>query len=301
MTASITRTVVLLFCLCVGWGAYAEDSVNDMVVIMRDSGYTLGDKMQMVATFTLPMQQTIDEESLPLLGRVNPWLDIQAIQIKQHKQQVQLNVTWQLFATVEIAQKLKTPEIVLKTADKEPQTITIPAQAFYYSPVLPMPPLKNFKRRANLVPPSVDTAKPLLYFSVCLGLFLICGLVWLRLKDWLPWLPFKPGPMTRLARLLKLQSTELSLAQLREIHTALNQCAGMSLYPDNLSQLFQRAPYFSHEEDNVTQFFNQSWGLFYANNSPVKPAIDLQATQQWVQRVAMAERLFRRNLKQAKK
>lgn len=301
MIASTTRTVIFFYCLCFGWLVHAEISITDMAVTMRDSGYTLGDKMQMVATFTLPIQQTIDEESLPLVGRINPWLDIQAIQLKQYKQQVQLNVTWQLFASVEIAQPLKTPEIILKTVGKKPQTVIIPAQTFYYSPVLPMPPLKDIKRRTNLVPPNVDTAKPLLYFSVCSGLFLLSSLVWLWIKDYLPWFPFQSGPMIRLSRQLRLQSTGLSLAQLREVHAALNQCAGMSLYPNNLSQLFHHAPYFAHEEVNVTQFFNQSWALFYANKLVAQPAIDLKATQQWVQRVAIAERLFSRQLMQANK
>jgi len=300
MMVSITRTVIFLYCCCFCWAVQAENSVNDMVITMRDSGYTLGDKLQMTAIFTLPAHQTIDEESLPLVGRVSPWLDIQALAIKQHKQHVQLNLTWQLFATVEIAQPLKTPEIILKTANKPPQTIIIPAQTFYYSPVLPMPPLKDIKRRANLVPPIVDTAQPLFYFSTCCGLFLLCGLVWLWLTDWLPWFPFKPKPMTKLVRQLKSHSTELTLTQLREIHTALNQSAGVSLYPDNLSQLFHRAPYFAHEEARVTQFFNQSWGLFYADKHSAQPTIDLNATQEWVQRVAIAERLFGR-LKHAKK
>jgi len=296
MTVSITRIVIFLYCFCFCWVVQAEDSVNDMVITMRDSGYTLGDKMQMTAIFTLPAHQTIDEENLPLLGRVNPWLDIQALDIKQHKQRVQVNVTWQIFATVEIAQPLKTPEIILKTASKEPQTIIIPAQTFYYSPVLPMPPLKDIKRRANLVPPIVDTAKQLFYFSACCGLFLFCGLLWLWLTDSLPWIPFQPKPMTKLVRQLKSQSTGLTRSQLREIHAALNQCAGVSLYPDNLSQLFHRAPYFANEEASVTQFFNQSWSQFYADKPSAQPTIDLKATQQWVQRVAIAERLFGRRV-----
>jgi hypothetical protein len=296
MMVSITRIVIFLYCFCFCWVVQAEDSVNDMVITMRDSGYTLGDKIQMVATFTLPAQQTIAEESLPLVGRVSPWLDIQALAIKQNKQRVQLKLTWQIFATVEIAQPLKTPELILKTAGKEPQTIIIPAQSFYYSPVLPMPPLKDINRRANLVPPSVDTAKPFYYFSACCGLFLFCGLLWLWLTDSLPWIPFQPKPMTKLVRQLKSQSTGLTRSQLREIHAALNQCAGVSLYPDNLSQLFHRAPYFANEEASVTQFFNQSWSQFYADKPSAQPTIDLKATQQWVQRVAIAERLFGRRV-----
>ncbi|MGJ8619173.1 MAG: hypothetical protein ACSHWN_02480 [Methylophilaceae bacterium] len=300
MTASIIRTVIFLYCVSVAWLACAESPMKDMVITMRDSGYTMGDTMQMAVTFSLPVQQTIDEESLPLVGRANPWLDIQAIKLKQHNQRVQLIIMWQLFATVEIAQQLKTPEIVLKTAEKKPQTIIIPAQAFYYSPVLPMPPLKGIERRPNLEPPNIDKYKPILYFSIFASLFVLCGLVWLWLKDYLPWAPFQPGPMTRLTRQLTKHPAGMSFIQLREIHTALNQSAGVSLYPENLSQLFRRAPYFSHEEANIRQFFNQSWSLFYADKPLTETTIDLKATLEWIQSVAIAERLFAQRLMREK-
>lgn len=276
---------------CFMVSAFAQASALDLMVTMRDSGYTMGDKIEMDALFTLPVNQTIDEGSLPLVGHIKPWLDIQAIRLTQHKQQVQLHVTWQLFATVEIAQRLKTPEIVLKTKGKVPQTIIIPQQAFYYSPVLPMPPLNDIKRRPNQLPPAFDTRQPLFFLAVCMALFFVCAVAWLWLKDLLPWLPYQPGPMMRLARQLKKQSTAFSLAQLRDIHAALNQSAGMSLYPENVSQLFKRAPYFACEETNVTQFFYQSWSIFYPDNQSAPPMIDVPHTIQWIQHVALAERI----------
>lgn len=284
----------------------AETVANNMTVSMRDSGYTMGDTLDMTATFTLPVGHEIDEESLPLVGRVNYWLDIQSLDFQskdmQQEQQVKLHIKWQLFATVEMAQQIKTPEIVLKTTGEKPQKIIIPQQAFYYSPVLPMPPLKDIDRHPDLTPPDFDTAQPLKKLSLCLGLFVIAGLAWLWLKDLLPGLPRAAGPMTQLARQLKSKSTHFTTAQLRDIHTALNKSAGVSLYPNNLSQLSQNAPYFAGEQENVTQFFNQSWAQFYRNEETVTGSVETKGVEttahlSWIKRVAMAERLFRRQPK----
>jgi hypothetical protein len=290
-----TRHVIMCCCFffwCIL--AYAETAVNHMTISMRDSGYTIGDSIEMTATFTLPTNQSIDEESLPLVGRVNPWLDIQTIDVKQYQQRVRLHIKWQLFATVEIAQKLKTPELELKTRGETPQKIIIPQQTFYYSPVLPMPPLENINRRDNLTPPYFDTTKPLICLSFCVVLFFIFGLSWLWFKDLLPWFPRTIGPMTKLARQLKPQSNFFTLTQLYDVHAALNKSAGVSLYPDNLSQLFHHAPYFDCVQRNVTLFFNQSWPQFYCNKETAVERIEMASNLVWIKRVAMAERVFRR-------
>lgn len=297
---SVCRYIACLLVALFSVLPQASQGDSHVVVHMRDSGYTMGDTIAMTATFTLKQHQTIDEDSLPLAGRVKPWLDIQTIHlaqsVKHDQKQVKLTVNWQIFATVEIAQQLKTPEIILKTLGEQAEHITIPAQSFYYSPVFPLPPLKALERRANLTPPSDDATWPRFYFSVCLVLFTLCAFVWLWLKDLLPWLPYQPGPMTKLLRQLNVHkhATRFSQAQLRGIHTALNQSASVSLYPDNLLQLFSHAPYFKHEKKAVTAFFHQSWQVFYADKSGAENAVNVADTLRWIRQVALAERLFKR-------
>lgn len=300
-----------IICYCMVWAlmASAEDAVGDMpekaaqnnvTVTMRDTGYTIGDTIDMVATFTLPRNHFIDEESLPLVGRVNHWLDIQSLDFSQDARRAKLHIKWQLFATVEIAQQLNTPQVVLKTSGENPQTITIPQQAFYYSPVLPMPLLKDISRRVDLTPPDFDEVQPLVHLSYCLVVLLIVGLAWLWLKDMLPWLPYEAGPMTKLSRQLKVQSTHFTQTQLRDIHAALNNSAGVSLYPHNLSQLFMHAPYFDGEQHNIKLFFDQSWQQFYRNEVVEAEAVEVLHHLAWIKRAAVAERLFRRQQKAKK-
>lgn len=291
-------------------------------VKMRDSGYTMGDFIYMHVEIALPDNQQLDPESLPLTGRVKPWLDLHALNMRTQNGKIQLDLTWQIFATVEIAQPLKTPEIILKTIAKKPQNIHIAAQTFYYSPVLVYP-LGDVQRRADLPPLKFDERTPRFWTMLLASLALVGGAAWLWLKDLLPWWPHRPGPMTQLARNLRrnhwgnvfknrpagqypyglqrddLESDVLNIDSLRSIHQALNTSAGESLYPHTLHQLFMQAPYMESEKAAISQFFHASWQQFYAPQSFKNEAerianIDPQATLAWIQSAALAERLFRR-------
>lgn len=273
----------------------AEPLTNMMTVSMRDHGYTLGDKVAMQVQFTLAEGQQINPESLPLIGQVKPWLDIAKVDFKQTKSQVDLTIVWQLFGTVEMAQQLKTPKIVLNTQSQPAQQIEIPQQAFYYSPVLPLPPLKHVQRMENVQPPLFDAGKPLLGLVVCAALFVLSALLWAWVKDYLPWLPFKAGPMTKLARKLKAkrQNQYCDLSTLRAVHTALNEAAGVSLYANDLEPLIAKAPYFAAIQTELATFFEDSWQQFYTDVPA--PTVTYDSVEAWVQQVAIAERLFRRN------
>ncbi len=264
-------------------------------VKMVDSGYTMGDKVAMQATFELAKGEQIDPDSLPLAGRVLPWLDIAQVDLAQSGQTVTLKVVWQLFATVEIAQKISTPPMVLKASGKQAYQLQIPSQAFYYSPVLPLPPLKDIKRRTNQAPPAFDTTTPMIKFTACAVLFGLLALVWAWLSDALPWLPFKPGPMAELARSLKSlahQNTTLDQAQLKQIHQALNASAGESLYAGNYWPLMNNAPYFSCVQAKVDAFIQASWQHFYA--PPQAQPILAKEVYAWVKQMAAAERVYRK-------
>lgn len=266
-------------------------------VQMVDSGYTMGDKIAMQATFELGKGEEIDPDSVPLAGRVRPWLDITEVDLAQSGQMVNLKVVWQLFATVEIAQQLSMPPIVLKTIGKHTHSLQIPPQTFYYSPVLPLPPLKDIKRRASQPPPAFDTTTPVIKLIICAVLLSVLALVWAWMRDALPWQPFRPGPMTQLARALKSpahQNTTLDQIQLKQIHQALNASAGESLYIDDLNPLINNAPYFSSVQSQVSAFVQASWQHFYA---PTKAEpIQANSVYAWVKEVACAERIYRKQL-----
>lgn len=263
-------------------------------VVMRDSGYRLGDYIHEQVTIKLPKHTKLDPESLPLTGYVKPWLDLAQLEFTQQGQTVQLSLTWQIFATVEIPQTLKTPELVLKTKEKPVQAIHVPAQSFYYSPVLPFP-LTETKRQSDLPPLKFNTRTPLagmlLLGALSLGLFI----AWLWLKDLLPW-PRNPGPMAKLARSIKRQSSqELNTKYMQEIHQALNASAQQSLFPENLHRLFLQAPYLKAYQTEIEQWFTASWHAMYGHvpmHGHETAMRDMPLSLDWVAQAAYAERLY---------
>lgn len=274
---------------------FAVADVSSQVdVVMRDSGYRLGDFIHQQVTIQLPKGITLDQDSFPLSGYVKPWLDLTRLDFSEEGQSARLSLTWQIFATVEIAQTLNTPALVLKTKQKPVQTIHVPAQSFYYSPVLPFP-LNETKRQHDLPPLKFDTGRPLVR-AIAFGV-LSFGLLmlWLWVKDLLPW-PRNPGPMTQLARVIKSQSPyAIQTKYMQVIHRALNDCAQQTLYPKNLSVLFLYSPYLQAYQQEIEQFFIESWRMLYGHlplHNDEAMALDKPLSFDWIEEAAKAERLF---------
>lgn len=258
-----------------------------VTVQMRDTGYTLGDLINTEVTIRLDRDAEIAPDSLPPAGRVTPWLELREARLQQSGWVARLDLTWQVFATVESPLLLKLPAIELKLKGEKPQAVVIPAQSFHLSPVLPNP-LENTEPRPNRPPFLFDEQAPLLGAAACALLLLLSLLGWLWLVDRLPGLPRFPGPFTRLARQLRRHQGGLDRQALRDIHAAMNQAAGETLYPDSLPHLFVRAPYLEPVRTELERFFLVSWRHFYENGLAVPHR---GQTLIWVEQAARAERM----------
>ena len=280
------------------FAATQQPSVN---VNMRNHGYTMGDEIHQKIQIYLPANESIDPQSLPLAGYINPWLDLKSVSFKQEGQTATLQLVWQIFATVEFTQVLKTPEIGLKnTASKSPK-IFIPPQPFYYSAVLPQS-VVDIQRRQNLSPLVFDTFSPNLVASIFATLALIGFVVWWWLQDRFSWLPYSAGPMTKLARKLKGQLV-ISLHHAELVYETLNQCAGKNIYLNNEAAFFEHATYLKPYDTEIMDFLCKANQVIYNHDAlgrgQSQPPQNLGASA-WVQKAAMAERLFRRQKRQQK-
>jgi hypothetical protein len=324
--------VVLLLCLSLflqtvfaGATVATPDVTGPKVkVTMRDNGYTLGDMIAMHAEFNLAKGLVFDPNSVPLKGPVNNWLDLRDVAMVEAKNadggsKISIDFTWQIFGTVEHAQTIKIPAILLQTIPPientkgkndveqsannkplvKPLVISIPAQSFNLSPVLP-PTITENTHRPHAPPLRFNERTPLTFAITFLSLSLLCGALWLWLQDKISWLPRNPGPITQLARQLRRQKLrQQNIGQvfteenLRTIHAGLARAAGQSLYPNTLANLFEKSPYLVAEKTAITQFFNASWQKFYAKNTNASD-ISVTDTLRWINRAAMAERLSRR-------
>lgn len=266
-------------------------------VSMRNHGYTMGDEIHQKVQINLPANESIDPQSLPLAGYINPWLDLKSVSFKQEGQTATLQLDWQIFATVEFTQVLKTPEMVLKTIANKSPKIIIPPQPFYYSAGLPQS-VVDIQRRQNLSLLVFDTFSPILVASIFAMLALIGFAVWWWLQDRFSWLPYSAGPMTTLARKLKGQNF-IGLDHANLLYQALNQCAGKNIYLNNQAELFEKASYLKPYQAEIRQSLQAANQVIY-DHQALGQAQKQQKLQNfgastWVQEAAMAERIFRRH------
>lgn len=275
-------------------------------VNMRTNGYTIGDIIEMQVAFNLKKGQAFDPDSVPLKGPVNNWLDLRNVKLAISKNaddstHIKLDFTWQVFGTVEMVQLIYIPAIALQTtppevANTKPLTITIPAQGFHLSPVLPQT-IEDKVHRPHALPLRFDTYTPLSIALVCLGLGLLLGGLWLWLQDKIAWWPRNPGSLTKLARQMRQHhATSFSMEDLRAIHAGLAGSAGQSLYPNTLANLFEKSPYLAGNKAEIIQFFEASWQVFHSKNASAD-VVSVPETKAWIHRAAIAERLARRQEK----
>lgn len=318
----ITLLIVTQTSFAANFPAASASAGPKVKVTLRDNGYTLGDLISMRAEFDLAKGLVFDPNSVPLKGPVNNWLDLRDVKMEAVKNtddssHVRIDFTWQIFGTVEHAQIIKIPAIQLQTIpperinneansdktgntkliDNKPLAITVPSQGFNLSPVLP-PTITENAHRPYAPPLRFNTRTPLTLGLTFIFSGLLCGVLWLWLTDKVSWWPRNPGPITKLARQMRklgvAQRATFNIEQIRSIHTALATSAGQSLYPNTIAILFEKAPYLAAEKAEITQFFLQTWSLFFEGKRQLTiDSIAVTDTLKWIRRAAVAERIFR--------
>ncbi len=256
-------------------------------VSLRDTGYMLGDLIDERVEIALPDGARIDPESLPLPGRVAPWLEVRRATLEPAGGASQaFVVTYQIFAETEEATQAPLPEFRVRVRGTHgADDVTVPSRGFLLSPSLPA----TLTDRDRELRPSPDPermpergALAGTLASVAVALAATGYLLWRY--DRLPFLPYAPGPLLRAWRSWRRRSRrELSgddeTALLRDLHGALNQSAGETLYPSTLQRLFDRAPYLAPLRAEIERVFAASWRRFYGRGDMPAPAHVLATLQ----------------------
>lgn len=279
------------------------ESIVPVSVSFRDSGYVLGDFVKVRAYFSLPAKLKLDSLSLPLKGPVNSWVDLRDIQLEQQTTETTtdytITYTWQLFATVQKAQKIQLPQIILQTLPvsrsgekvAKPKYIFADVEDIYYSPVFSSL-MANEKPLPFIKPTPFDSKTPLLLGLLSISIFWVLLLFWFWLEDKISFWPRHPGAMTKLYRKLSRQrkKSQFSQKDIALIQSALAQSARQSLYPHTLTNLFDNAAYLSEFEAEIKLFFSQAWQAMYIDDA-VKNQIVVADTLGWIYQASIKERL----------
>ena len=276
------RTAVVVLLLTATIEARAVDNAaaaSQPIVSLRDSGYLLGDLVDEHVELTLPAGFSLDADSLPLPGRVAPWLEVRSARIdssEQPRDRVSISVSYQAFAEVEQASRVPIPSFTLRLRDgTQTQTVVVAEKSFLLSPALP-PTLSDEDRvlKPSPSPQTLPGGRIAAAFVLGLSATLACAVYLLWAYDRLPFLPRAPGPFARAWRRWRGRRA-LSDAEgdrlLRDWHAALNEAAGETLYASTLSHLFTRAPHLDPLRQRVEELFARSWTSFYGHADAAAP------------------------------
>jgi mxaA protein len=260
--------------------ADAIDNTIQPIVTLRDSGYLLGDLVDEHVGLTLPAGFSVDVDSLPLPGRVAPWMEVRRARIEagQTPGQTRLVVTYQVFAEVEQAERVPIPPFKLRVRQGAlVRAVSVPEKSFLMSPALPATLTDEDRElKPSPAPQALPLARAISIFALSVFAVLVCGLYLLWAYDRIPFLPRSPGPFARAWRRWRGRSRRPIAATehvvlLRDWHAALNQAAGETLYTSTLPQLFARAPYLEALRAQVEGMFDASWKSFYGESQSPGP------------------------------
>jgi len=248
-----------------------------VTVTLRDSGYLLGDLLEERIEAQLPANASIDAESLPLPGRVAPWLEVRRTRLegRNGNGSQAFVVTYQIFAEVEEARRVPLPAFKFRVHEGgRVVSVDVPAKSFMLSPALPSS-LTDEDRELRPSPPPMELPQRDLV-GAALASFafaLACGGYLLWRYDRLPFLPHSQGPLAKTwRRWRRRHKSSLSDAEqtalLRDMHAALSGSAGETLYPSTLQRLFERAPHLLPLREQIETLFEASWTRFYGAADP---------------------------------
>jgi len=246
-------------------------------VTLRDSGYLLGDLLEERIEAQLPSSASIEADSLPLPGRVAPWLEVRRTRLEPRQAQGSqvFVVTYQIFAEVDEARRVPLPALKFRVRDGDRvRIVDMPAQSFLLSPGLPSSLTDEDRElRPSPMPRELSQGRLIAAALASLAGAIACAIYLLWRYDRLPFLPHAPGPLARTWRRWRRRKGALSDAEqtalLRDMHAALNGSAGETLYPSTLQRLFERAPYLLPLRAQIEALFDASWTRFYGGGDAV--------------------------------
>ena len=275
----------LVLASCLPQNVIAGEDVDPIqtIVSLRDSGYLLGDLIEERVDLNLPPGASLDPDSLPLPGRVAPWMEVRASRIEHGEQAGAQSVVvrYQIFAEVEQAERVPIPAFKLRVRDSaRTRVVEVPAKSFMLSPALPATLMDEDRELKSAAPPRLLPAS-----SAVVGVFIsllaaaLCAAYLLWVYDRMPFLPRAPGPFARLWRSWRRRgrrglSGDDGVALLHAWHAALNIAAGETLYPSTLPRLFVSAPHLDPLRERIEALFESSWQSFYGPASSRPPGAD---------------------------
>lgn len=240
----------------------------------RPFGYTIGDELSRRVEIDAPSGFKIQSDSLPRPGRVDAWLELRAINATEKSlggnRLHTLDLRYQILNSPEKVKTHSLPNLLITLNNNNfLKAVEIAEAPFTISPITPAFVLARdgleemrADKPAHLINASAH------YWRLGLAaLALAAALLSLIYIKWgMPFLRKHNGPFARARRdINKMNETDTSAA-FRRLHRAFDETAGVSIFPQHLTEFFTRHPAFSDVQSDTQEFFAQSRQAFFSRN-----------------------------------
>jgi len=267
--------LLTLVLFCQNSLAEKNSSIDFEIAPSRNYGFTLGDEISATVLINTSYGYQLEEATMPKPGPINDWLSLTGIKLEEDQEDYdyQLHLYYQVFKSVKQSIQLTIPEFPL-TFDNRLKNISIiiPAWDITYNPLVPASISDNQVTiqaarkptqliNSNLIP----VISWLLLFAFLIALYL----AWIY--DKLPFLNRYSGPFARSCHnLIELNNKPETESKTREalscFHQAINECAGRTVFTENLAHFFQQHPEFSEAKQQTEKLFKFSQHLFFSQS-----------------------------------
>jgi len=244
----------------------------------RPFGYVIGDLVEQHISVTTDGVRTLDTARLPRPGRVDRWLERRSVAVTDaggSGRRWGITLQYQIRNAPEQVTTVSLPEVRLYlTAADGSNEEHIGDWPISIAPLTPPTVLARAgleEMRPDAPPPLVDTGG----YRLRLGLYaLILGglgglALWRRFG--LSWAGGRRGPFAlacrdvqRLAR--RRSRPGVHAEALRRLHRAFDQCAGCTVFAEQLDAFFARRPQFGALRAETEQLFRHSRTLFFGGS-----------------------------------
>ena len=243
-------------------------------------GYTIGDVIHHRAHLVLDAPYRLDEGALPVVRKLNSWLEIRSVDVDAHRgwrsRTYDIEITYQVFNTTRAVRGLATPPVSLAVvAGEDTFPVIMPAWSFSVLPVTAaeeIPPGTLPVLRPSQAPAPVDVHPYALRITLLSASLLGAVAYLVYLNGSIPFLRRSNGPFARAHRRLKrLQrrpfGDPVRRDAYRHLHAAFNETAGRVLFVDDLDAFFAEQPRFRGLRVSIESFYAESRQLFFSEEA----------------------------------
>jgi mxaA protein len=249
----------------------------------RDGGYVVGDKLERTVILTIRKPYQLVKESLPIVGYEHRYRgQISGVELAdissseaEHKDGAThtIRLTYQVFTVGKLVKPAVLRAEIVKirnTQTKDVLQYRIPSFYFRISPLSVFGQVDLKDDMSPFRPPFLlDKSHHELYLKLLVGFFTLSLIGLLYIYGARHWLPKMGGAFGKAYRdIKKIPDTPEGIQQtITRLHQAINKTAGVSIFHNNLADLFIAKPGYLVAKPELERFFNLSKHVFFDQNA----------------------------------